>query len=68
MISEVVIGEIQEYALLVEPRFYADGGRMIRDTKSRVTEQVLAAVERPGNRIARPRRVVRVLRGGSAGL
>jgi len=61
---EVVIREIQEYDVLVELRFYVDDARKMRRTKSRVTENILAAFEEKGIRIATPRQVVELMKGG----
>jgi small-conductance mechanosensitive channel len=64
---EVVIREIQEYDVLVELRFYVDDTRKMRRTKSRVTENILAAFEEKGIRLATPTQVVQVLGGENSG-
>ena len=58
---EVVIREIQEYDVLVELRFYVDDARKMRRTKSRITENILAAFEEKGIRIATPRQLVQLV-------
>jgi MscS family membrane protein len=57
---EVVIREIEEYDVLVELRFYVDDARKMRRTKSQVTENILAAFEEKGVKLATPTQVVQL--------
>jgi MscS family membrane protein len=61
---EVVVREIQEYDVLLELRFYVDDARKMRRTKSRVTQNIMAAFEEEGIRIATPKQVVQLVDGG----